>query len=503
MNAVNPKEKSDRILLLREPGYGLVLLFVFALSRIVFYRAGGKFLDSPIGFAKQYLDPTVLRNDLLEGLFYLHSQPPCFNLFLGTALKISPDPSLTFNICFTTWGALIPLLLFGSLVLVGVRRPVSFVLTLVFMLNPSLLLYEHLLYYTYCEVFLVIAAVFFLSWWSCSGTRLPLFLFWAALGCLGLVRSLFHPVFFPAAAGLLWAYLLFVRRQRADAARMLRFSLVALVPLGLVCCKNLLIFGFFGTSSWTGMSLWTKANGLPPERIEALYERGTVSRLACRAQLQAFVPISRFYSGVELEAMPCHHQADCAEWKSSGKPNFNHIGYVRLSRQLGRDALRLIRHDPGLFAFYTLGSYSLTLWHSSDSVHGLFEKHMELLSGMEKVYRFLHFGFLGVRSKHEVPGVWIRTACMSAVLLAAYAGALYAALRRKTSGDAAVPVLLLCLLVHVYVLSVSSLIEFGENNRFRLPVDAPFLVLCAGAVFRLISGREKPQEPTALDSESV
>jgi hypothetical protein len=43
-------------------------------------------------------------------------------------------------------------------------------------------------------------------------------------------------------------------------------------------------------------------------------------------------------------------------------------------------------------------------------------------------------------------------------------------------------VCLFCSLIHTYTLAISSLIEFGENNRFRFPVDAAFLVLVLGNV---------------------
>ena len=59
----------------------------------------------------------------------------------------------------------------------------------------------------------------------------------------------------------------------------------------------------------------------------------------------------------------------------------------------------MIALDPSQFGFYTLGSYSLTLWHSSDSVHALFENNMEVVKKLENIYRSLYFGFLGVESK--------------------------------------------------------------------------------------------------------
>jgi len=36
--------------------------------------------------------------------------------------------------------------------------------------------------------------------------------------------------------------------------------------------------------------------------------------------------------------------------------------------------------------------------------------------------------------------------------------------------------------IHLFAIAVSSIIEFGENNRFRFPVDGAFLVLMAGNI---------------------
>ena len=41
---------------------------------------------------------------------------------------------------------------------------------------------------------------------------------------------------------------------------------------------------------------------------------------------------------------------------------------------------------------------------------------------------------------------------------------------------------LFCLIIHAYTITVSSIIEFGENNRFRFPVDLAFLMMTVGNV---------------------
>jgi hypothetical protein len=467
----------------KEAGPGLIIVALFILTRVVFFVKGGSFLATPISFAKQYLDPVLLENDLLTSLLYLHAQPPLFNFFLGMILKLSPEPAVSFDLLFKTVGILIPLIFYAILIALGLKRFLALMLTAVFMLNPTLILYENLLYYTYFEAFFVLLAIFFLQRW-CIGNQLSdVCLFWASLLGLGLIRSLFHPVFFLVTAVVPALYLW----RRAKGQRLGRTfflsSSVVLIPLLVLCLKNVVIYGFLGTSSWAGMSLWIKANGYAPEELQALYSRGIISRLALQAEFDPFQPVKNFFPDDKQKNAACHHPADCNEMRGSGKPNFNHSGYVRVSKQLGKDARDLISRDPGLFAFYTLGSYSLTTWHCSDSVHALFKDNMEIVKKLEDVYRFLYFGFMGVNNRHSDPRLWGRTIAVTVFFLFFYVSTLISLFRKDSPVPLAVKtVCLFCLLIHFYTLAVSSLIEFGENNRFRFPADAAFLVLMAGNI---------------------
>ena len=231
------------------------------------------------------------------------------------------------------------------------------------------------------------------------------------------------------------------------------------------------------------MNLWTKVNTFVPEQLEELHARGIVSTTAIKAELRAFQPITNYFiNAATLKSIPCHCPADCSTTKSTGYPNFNHIGYVEVSRQLLRDALALIKYEPSQFLFYTLGSYSLTLWHSSDSVHGLFENNMEVLKKLESVYRFLHFGFMGVESKLDAR-MWGRTLVISILFAVVYASTVILAFKKDERISPAIMILcIFCLIIHAYTITVSSVIEFGENNRFRFPVDLAFLVMAAGNV---------------------
>lgn len=460
---------------------GLVILLVFILVRLMFHANGGAFVSKPLAFAMQYLDPLLLKDDLAQSLFYLHSQPPLFNGFLGVVLKLSSTPSLSYEILFHTAGIIICLSFYGILSYLSINWVISLFITVAFMLNPTLILYEHLLYYSYFEVLFVSLSLFFFIRWCREKKIADVLLFWASLLCLCGIHSVFHPLFILATSISLTSYLWFWIKDKQFAKMLFLASLLALAPLTALCIKNFLVFGFFGTSSWDGMNLWTKVNGFASEQLEDLHRRGIVSSLAVKAELRTFQqPIGTYYKESELKNIPCHHPADCNQFKSTGYPNFNHSGFIALSKQLRKDARAIIFYNPVQFIFYTLGSYSLTLWHSSDSVHALLDNNMEVVKKMEKIYRFLYFGFLGVESKLD-KRMWDRTIIITILFTIVYIGTLVHALRRDDYGLAGIKLFcLFCLLIHVYTIAVSSIIEFGENNRFRFPVDMAFLTMVLG-----------------------
>ena len=83
-------------------------------------------------------------------------------------------------------------------------------------------------------------------------------------------------------------YLWFWIKEQRCAKIFLLASLLALAPLSVLCLKNAMVFGFFGTSSWEGMNLWTKVNGFVPEQLEELRDQKIISSLAVKAEQEHF-----------------------------------------------------------------------------------------------------------------------------------------------------------------------------------------------------------------------
>ena len=65
----------------------LALAASFAAAHLIYYALGVRFDNTSLAWYWQYLDPELLKSRLLESVFYMHSQPPLFNLFLGAVLK--------------------------------------------------------------------------------------------------------------------------------------------------------------------------------------------------------------------------------------------------------------------------------------------------------------------------------------------------------------------------------------------------------------------------------
>ena len=105
----------------------LALAAFFAAGHGAYYVWGIRFDDTPLLWFWQYLDPQLLKGKLLESVFYMHSQPPLFNLFLGAVLKISGgDGRYIFQGVYLAAGLTLYLSLFWLQLKLGVSRGVAF-----------------------------------------------------------------------------------------------------------------------------------------------------------------------------------------------------------------------------------------------------------------------------------------------------------------------------------------------------------------------------------------
>lgn len=315
----------------------------------------------------QLLDPAVLRADPLGALYQLHMQPPLFNALDALVLALPPAVSLVgLQALYLACSMAMVALVYFFLLRFGYRPVAAAVLAAFFGVLPQVLIYENLFFYSHLEATLVLAA----SWCAVryfDERRLRAFLgFSACLIALALLRSLFHIVWIAVTLLVIW-----LAAGRGRDRRTLGIVAASIAVVSLLYVKNLMEFGFFGTSSWQGLAsarMTLPINAGDAERFPAIardFDRriahGEFSQAASYAKLNddsgwaEWVALAHDCGGVEKRP------ALCAVRKGDGTLNLNHIEMVAYSKALGDDMLKGLRLYPALFAQH-VGSSLITFF---------------------------------------------------------------------------------------------------------------------------------------------
>lgn len=415
----------------------------------------------------QVLPANLLQTDLWCSLWNLHAQPPLYNLLGALIMRLNPAGNCleTLYVLNVVMGAaLCGLLYFPAQALLR-RRWLSTALCGLVALHPSLLLYEAYALYDVLTAFLIVAslACMALFWQGYRLRWLAGFIF--GLNLLVMTRTIFHPVILGPALLLVcvWAG----TRWRS----MLVLALIISLPTAAWCAKNYMQFGFWGTTSWTGMNLWRIAAADYPA-----VERGNLVKSGL---LDAMVAADNDFPWPrELSA---HGYNATSSVPALNGPNFNNINIPAASRVYQANALRLIRHDPRRY-LHTARQAFLRFCRPS------FEfRHLEF--NAREAPNYLQFW----RCLHGRQPPWLRSTRKPAygsipmilyiLTLALFIlKTLHAWLFRKEPLLAIIrnrPVEFALAYICLWVAFVGSTCEFGENDRFKFVMEFPGYVFVA------------------------
>lgn len=461
------------------------LLAVFALARVLYGFAGVRFDLTPLSTYWQYLDPVLLRTDLWRSLWSLHSQPPLYNLFIGLVLGLSDAPGPVFAAAGTALGVLVVAMLYLLARRLGAARAPALALAGLYAVSPTLVLYENWLHYTLPVSALLLGTVFAAERVAETGRRRWAAALGTALAGLCLTMSFFHALFIVPAglAAILGA------RGTSQASRAGRRAAIAtgaaLVFVLAWYGKNLARFGAFSASSWFGMNLARMTHTFVPRPDrEALVREGRISPLALVAPFSAPDAYTAFLPARSVT--PTGIPALDEEKRSGGATNFNHIGYVAVSRAYLSDARRLLRLRPAAYRRSVLDA-NLIFFMPATAFLGLGENRVNARTAVlaeELLQGRLMFHVEPELQRTDLPTFYRQKALnMGLALPLLYAVALAAAaflclrLRRREPARAAVFGLIVFALVYVW--AAGTLLEVGENMRFRSMVDPLVLVVLA------------------------
>lgn len=327
-----------------------ILLFFFVITRLLLYILGIRFDITPLHWFYQFLDPQNLRSHLLQSLFYLHSQPPGFNLFVGLILKLANGYELiVFSTIYRLIGLTSILALYTLLRKLKVSSPLALLSVMFFAISPPVIFYENWLFYTYPVTCLILISSLFLYNHFENETWTSLFFFFLIIALIVITRSLFHPI---------WFILILIGLLVSEKHSIKKVLLCALLPFLIIASlylKNYLLFDQIHATSWFGMNLTKMTFTIPFEKITPLINKGEISDIAVIKPFRNPEAYTKYANFDTLTGIPVLDK----KYRSTGFTNFNHIGYISVSKQYYSIAQYLIKKYPNYYglsvikAFYT------------------------------------------------------------------------------------------------------------------------------------------------------
>jgi hypothetical protein len=461
----------------------LTILTVFVVSRAAAYAVGLRFDDTLLHNAYQLLDVRLLRNEPFESIFYLHSQPPLFNALTAVVVQL-PD-ALVNTVLALIWhvaGLATAIVLYATMVRLGVRTWLAVGLVCLFLLSPEVLLTESWFFYSQLQMLLTALVLLALARFAATNRTADGLLLTGSLGALVLLRSSFHVVLMVVLLVIVW------RQLRIDARRLAAIAGVPLVLVGAWSLKNVLVFDSWSNSTWVGMNLSYVAHaGTTEKRCRELVADHTVSKIACKTAFgrpEEYAPL-----------FPHPHRYGAAAtdrlYKADGQPNFNASLYLDVSSRYRHDSVELLR-DGGIGAVARAELAAYTVWAEPGDDALQLRKVRRPIAGYADWFDRLVL-LRPVAAGWNSPSRFTATAgafpwgdalaSISYTLLALFGMALYGGIagwRRGRSGDRALrSVCAVSLVILVYSVVLGNALDFRENNRFRLEVATITLVLAA------------------------
>jgi hypothetical protein len=459
---------------------------LFLIINLFYYFLGVRFDYTPIYYFAQFIDTNLLKSNLFESLFYLHSQPPLFNFFLGVILNFFPDNlQLVFSLIYLGCGLLFTIVFFSLMVKLGTRPLLAFIATAIFIASPAFILYENWIYSTLFEIlFLCLSALFLYQFIERNSLKSGI-AFFSVLALLVLLRSSFHLLWF---AGVVCFIIVM---NRSNWRRILIASAIPFLIILALYGKNFLLFGSFSSSSWIGMNLAEVAlPAAPPQNLNELIQSGAISpivkipRLKDLDYYKQVIPIAAKTGIPVLDQEYKYVPLAVLEYtQTTSAGNFNNLNYINISNQYLRADLYFMLHQP-LSTISKVAEGTIISFIPA-SHYWLFSlENLNSIRPIDGLYTFLIDGDILQPLINSKSPIWFQNSVfdISWFILARFIISILFGVKlilntknNKSSKPFTITIFFLVSTIIYYTL-VSNLFDFGENNRFRFDID-PFCII--------------------------
>jgi len=468
-----------------------IIVSAFVLSRILYYHLGVRFDISHLHTAWQFIDVDLLQNRLFESLFFLHSQPPMFNLFLGIVLKLFPSNyPIIFHIIYLVLGLTLSISIFLIMRAVKVQQSLSVILTILFMCNPSVVIYENWLFYSYpIATCLCLSALFFYKFLLTEKGSYA-FAFFVLAAVLILTRGMFHLIWL---IGII-LFLIFVKQKMRKL--IFQACLLPLLIVILVYVKNAALFGSMTTSStWSGYHVQKITIGqLSRNQILMLVLQGKISE----------VSIYDLLKDKGIEWYQTHGFFDLRKtgvpvldrlYRSTGKLNYNHLGFTSIAKRYQKDGFYVLTHFPLHYLKALKRGYYIYFFPAPTDITF---PNRQYIHKIEKIYNFM---FYGISQEYDlysrnlnfsddlfnIKWDWFNGSLFILLILYHIFLILYGmgitvrGIRDDKGGSSEILVISYLWINIIYVTVASNALATWATNRYRFPSE-PFYLILLGVV---------------------
>ena len=467
----------------RNTPYISLLLGIFIVSRVLYDRIGITFFGSTYQHYWQFIHQSLLETDMWRSIFYLHSQPPLFNILTGVILHLFPgNIQDAFHVIYYLAGALLTVSIYFLGVEISIPRWLSLFAAAMFMISPSTVIYEHWLMYAYLIASaLAFSGVAFLRFLGEQKTYWGI-LFFSMLAFVALSWTLFH---------IIWVLIVFMATLYLHQDRR-KVLMAAFIPLLLVFgwyTKNLIVFGEFTAGTWGGMNLAnTTTFRLPEKERRQMIKDGELSEFASYPPFRNPTVYLKLLPDTTTTGVPV---LDITEFPD-GVLNYHHRVYMDASRYYLRDALRVLRERPMIYLRSVVQSLYIFSHSSSD-----FELIWEIRAPIQTFDLWWNRFFYGQWLNDEPPGermIKMMPLHVGWFIVVSFIIGVFGSIRylwkdpdviRKPEG-----LLISFMVLNIfYVTVVGNFMDIGENNRFRYVVDSFILLLAIRVVHGFFYGQ--------------
>lgn len=447
-------------------GWLLIYLLVWATGQ----RFDAAYLD----YGWQLIPWDILSHDPIRSVWYLHIQPPLWNLSLGGLAWVSPFPdAITLQALQAAFGAAgaACAALIARRCRLGVGGAVA--VGLVATAHPEVLRNAFEPTYELAVSTMLLALVLAIARFAGDASwRLGPLAIAAAGTAVVMTRSLYHPVWLV----VILAAALLAARRRVDRRQVLAAVALPLLLIGGWMAKNEALYGRPTLSSWFGMNMQRAVIPvLDADLLQQMYDEGKVSDVALIGPFGAY----ELYAPVMPPCEPSHRHRSVTEpgrTTDPVSPNFNDECYLPVFDQAGKDAWAVIRAHPGAYVEGRLWSARVMFAVSTQPAQSD-SFVMRLLDSGYSIARVDVTGAISTRSwGHPIYGDIVADTDFGVTQILLYIGVAAAGLwqlaRLRSRTDpvwAAVCVATMFVAAWTFVVGVAG--ELGEQARFRTMTD--------------------------------